>query len=163
MGRRQVKDNFKPLRQLRHALCMCAIQRVNGQDKIFKCLWTGYGVGARCTGLFQELQRCCFFHAQQFPVCIKNGPPPKEHPANLTKLWEALQSTWANIPVERFWHLVESLPWVIDAVLRAKGGVQLNIRKVFLMFCKLSVIWPCHQKICHCKQLCSLGKWCRSA
>ena len=32
---------------MRHGLCMCAIQKVNGQlytqDKIFKCLWTGYG------------------------------------------------------------------------------------------------------------------------
>ena len=31
------------MRQLRHGLWMCAIQRVNGQDKIFKCLWTGHG------------------------------------------------------------------------------------------------------------------------
>ena len=38
------------------------------------------------------------FHVQQFPVCIKNGPPPKGHPANLTQLWEALEST--RIPVE---------------------------------------------------------------
>jgi hypothetical protein len=30
-----------------------------------------------------------------FPVCIENGPPPKGHPANLTQLWEALESTWA--------------------------------------------------------------------
>ena len=69
--------------------------------------------------------------AQQFPVCIKNGPPPKGHPDNLTQLWEALESTW-------FWHLVESMTW-IEAVLRAKAGVQLNIRKVFLMFGILSV------------------------
>jgi hypothetical protein len=67
-------------------------------------------VGARHTGLCQELQCCWVFHAQQFPVCIKNGPPPKGHPANLTQLWEALESTWASIPVERFRHLVESMP-----------------------------------------------------
>ncbi|MGH0136489.1 UNVERIFIED_CONTAM: hypothetical protein FKN15_061132 [Acipenser sinensis] len=30
----------------------------------------------------QELQRCWVFHAQQFPVYIKDGPPPKGHPAN---------------------------------------------------------------------------------
>jgi hypothetical protein len=36
--------------------------------------------------VYQELQRCWDFHAQQFPVCIKNGPPPKEHPANLTQM-----------------------------------------------------------------------------
>uniref|UniRef100_A0A8C7QHP5 PID domain-containing protein n=2 Tax=Oncorhynchus mykiss TaxID=8022 RepID=A0A8C7QHP5_ONCMY len=31
--------------------------------------------------------------AQQFPVCIRNGPPPKGHPATLTHIWEALDST----------------------------------------------------------------------
>ena len=81
---------------------MCAIQRVNEQDKIFKCCWA--------------------FHTQQFPVCIKNGPPPKGHPANLTQLWEALESTWASIPVERFRHLVESMPRQIEAVLKGKKG-----------------------------------------
>uniref|UniRef100_A0A8C7IZ74 Tyrosine-protein kinase receptor n=1 Tax=Oncorhynchus kisutch TaxID=8019 RepID=A0A8C7IZ74_ONCKI len=30
-----------------------------------------------------------------FPVCIKNGPSPKRHPANLTQLWEALESICA--------------------------------------------------------------------
>uniref|UniRef100_A0A4W5JDV5 HDGF like 3 n=1 Tax=Hucho hucho TaxID=62062 RepID=A0A4W5JDV5_9TELE len=43
-------------------------------------------VGARRTGLCQELQRFWVFHTQQFPVCINNGPPPKGHPANLTQL-----------------------------------------------------------------------------
>ena len=86
----------------------------------------------------QELQRCWVFHAQQFTVCIKNGPPLKGHPANLTQLWEALESTWASIPWERFRYLVESIPTQFEAVLRAKG-VQLNIRTVFLMFCMLNV------------------------
>ena len=111
---------------------------VNGQDKIFKCFWTGYG--SRCQSHrfeCQELQRCWDFHAQQFPVCIKNGPPPKGHPANWTQLLEALESIWASIPVERFGHYVESIPRRID------WGVQLNIRKVFLMFCRLSVFLCC--------------------
>ena len=54
-------------------------------------------------------------------MCIKNDPPPNGHPANLTQLWEALESTWASIPVERFRHLVESMPQQIEAALRAKG------------------------------------------
>uniref|UniRef100_A0A4W5JJF7 non-specific protein-tyrosine kinase n=1 Tax=Hucho hucho TaxID=62062 RepID=A0A4W5JJF7_9TELE len=61
------------------------------------------------TPVCQELQRCWVFHTQQFPLCIKSGPPPKGHPANLTQLWEALESTWASIPVESFRHLVESM------------------------------------------------------
>ena len=55
-------------------------------------------------------------------MCIKNGPPPKGHPANLTQLWEALESTWASILVEHFRHLVESTPRRIEAVLMAKHG-----------------------------------------
>jgi hypothetical protein len=70
------------LRQLRHGLCVCAIQRVNGQDK--SAFERGMVVGARRTGLYQELQCCWVFHAQQFPVCLNDGPLPKGHPANLT-------------------------------------------------------------------------------
>ena len=57
-------------------------------------------VGAWPTSLCQQLQLYWVFHGQQFPVCIKNGPPPKGHPDNLTQLWEALESTWVSIPVE---------------------------------------------------------------
>ena len=80
----------------------------------------GLVVGA--TGLCQELQRCLVFHVQQFHVCIKNGPPPKRHPANLTQMWEALESTWTSITVERFRHLVEFMTRQIEAVLRLKWG-----------------------------------------
>jgi hypothetical protein len=57
-------------------------------------------------------------------MCIQNGPPPKGDPVNLTQLWEALESTWASIPVEHFRHLVDYMPRQIEAVLRAKvwGG-----------------------------------------
>jgi hypothetical protein len=78
-------------------------------------------VGARRTGLCQELQRCWVFHAQQFHVCIKNGPPTKGYQANLTQLWEALESTWASLPVECFRHLVESLPRRIEVRIQGKG------------------------------------------
>ena len=53
-----------------------------GKTKYLSVFERGMVVGARRTGLCQELQRCWVFHAQQFPVCIKNGPPSKEHPAN---------------------------------------------------------------------------------
>ena len=81
-------------------------------------------VGDRRPGLCQELQPSWVFHAQQFPVCIKNGPLPKGHLDKLTQLWEALESTWASIPVEHFRHLVESRPRQIEAVLKTKGHLQ---------------------------------------
>jgi hypothetical protein len=34
-------------------------------------------VGARSTGLCQELPCCWVFHAQQFSLSINNGPPPR--------------------------------------------------------------------------------------
>jgi hypothetical protein len=49
---------------------------------------------SRCQAHWFECVKNCntvgFFHTQQFPVCIKNGPRPKGHPDNLTQLWEAL-------------------------------------------------------------------------
>jgi hypothetical protein len=103
------------LRQLRNGPFRGWMGKTNGGFE------QGMVVGARRTGLCQELQHCWVFHAQQFPVCIKNGPTLKGHPANLPRLWEALESTWASIPVERFRHLVESMPQRIEAVLRANG------------------------------------------
>jgi hypothetical protein len=65
-----------------------------GKIKYLSAFERGMVVGARRTGLYQELQLYWGFPAQQFPVCIKNSlPPPKGHPANLTQLWEALAST----------------------------------------------------------------------
>ena len=89
---------------MRHGLCMSAIQ------KLLSVFEQGMVVGARHRSLCQELQRCWVFHAQKCPVCIKNGPPPKENPANLIQPWEALASTWASISVECFRHLVDAMP-----------------------------------------------------
>ena len=80
-----------------------------GKTKKRSAFERGIVVGARRTNLCQELQ-CWVFHAQQIPKCIKNGPPPKGHPANLTQLWETLESTCASIPMEHVRHFVESMP-----------------------------------------------------
>ena len=77
---------------------MCAIQRA-GKTKYLSAFVWGMVVGDRSV---KNCNSAGFFHAQQFPLCIKNGPPPKGYPANLTQLWEALESTWASTPVERF-------------------------------------------------------------
>jgi hypothetical protein len=77
-----------------------------------------YGEGAKRIGLYQDLQRRWAFHTQQFPVCIKNGPPSKEYPANLTPLWKALDSTWASISLECFRNLLESMHQQFEAIPR---------------------------------------------
>jgi len=43
-------------------------------------------------------------------------------PTNLQKLRDAIISVWTKISEECFQHLVESMPWRIKAVLKAKGG-----------------------------------------
>ena len=63
-----------------------------GKTKHLSAFEWGMEVGARHTGLCQELQICLVFHTQPFPVCIKNGPPPKGQPANVKQLWKALKS-----------------------------------------------------------------------
>ena len=76
-----------------------------GKKKCLSAIEWDMVVGANRTGLCQELQHSWVFH-----MCIKNGSPPNGHPANLTQLWEALESTWDSILVEHFRHLVESIP-----------------------------------------------------
>jgi hypothetical protein len=60
---------------------------------------------------------------------MKNGPPPKEHPDNLTQLWKALESTWAIITVECFQHLVMSMHPRIEAVLMLEGTCMYSLHK----------------------------------
>ncbi len=43
-------------------------------------------------------------------------------PTNLQQLCDAIMSIWTKISEECFQHLVESMPWRIKAVLKAKGG-----------------------------------------
>jgi len=47
------------------------------------------------------------------------------HPPNLHQLQDAILSIWANISKECFQHLAESVPRIIKAILKAKGGLTL--------------------------------------
>ena len=51
-------------------LCMCAIQKVNGQDKRLKCFWMVMVVGARRTGLcVKNCSAAGFFMLNSF-LCV---------------------------------------------------------------------------------------------
>ena len=69
-----------------------------GKTKDLCAFVRGIVVGAMLSGFCQDLQDFLVFHTQ-----VSRGPPLKRHSANLTQLWEALES-WASIPVERFRH-----------------------------------------------------------
>ena len=94
---------------------------------------------ARRTGLsVSRTAMLLGFHSQQFPVCTMNYPPPKGHPANLTQLWGSIG---VNMGQHHCGTLSTPCNQCLDKLRLFWGqkGVQLNIRKVFLMFCTLSV------------------------
>ena len=106
--------------------CVCVPFRGGrGKRESLSAFERGLVVGARRTGLCQELQGCWVFHSQHFPMYIKNGPPPKGHPANLTQLCEALESTWASIGINMGQHPCVTL--------------MTTCQNVLLIFCILSV------------------------
>ena len=86
------------------------------------------GYGSRCQAQGLNVSRTTmqlgFSHSIVSRV-YQECPPPKGHHANLTQMWEALESTWARIPVERFRHLFSVHTFhcrLIEAVLRAEVG-----------------------------------------
>jgi predicted transcriptional regulator len=76
---------------------MYTIQRVNGQDKILSAFEQGMVVGPRRTSLSESRTAMLlgFSRSTVSRVC-----QPKGHQTNSTQLREALESTWASIPVE---------------------------------------------------------------
>ncbi len=48
-------------------------------------------------------------------------------PTNLQQLRDAIMSIWTNISEECFQHLVEFMPQIIKAVLKAKGVVYWTV------------------------------------
>ena len=96
----------------------------------------GMVVGARHTGLCQEQQRCWVFHAQQFPMCIKNGPLPKGHPANT--IVGSIGVNMNQYPLE---HLTPCRDHSSTNSGCSEGKREFNsiLGKVFLMFAILSL------------------------
>ncbi len=66
-------------------------------------------------------------------ICIMDVQP-----TNLQQLRETLMSIWTKISEECFQHLVESMPRIIKAVLKAKWG-QIGTSKVYLIKWPVSV------------------------
>jgi hypothetical protein len=81
-GRRQVKEGLLSLATAETWTVYVYHSEGEWARQKIEVPLNGY-VGARRTGLsVLELQRCLVFNTQQFPVCIKNGSPPKGHPVN---------------------------------------------------------------------------------
>ena len=118
---------------------VCAIQRVNGKDKILKCLWTGYG--SRCqVHRFVSRTATLLGFSRSTVSCV--------YQEWTTTQWTSsqLDTTVWSIGVKMGHHPcgTRSTPCRVHALTNwgfseGKRGVQLNIRKVFLMFGILSV------------------------
>ena len=95
------------MRQLRNGLCMFAILRVNGKDKRFKCLWTGYCSRCQSHWFVSRTATLLGFSRSTVSHVYQEWSHPKDIQPTWQQ-WEAVESTWASIPMERFQHLVES-------------------------------------------------------
>ena len=66
----------KDFKALWHGLCMCSTQRVNGYEKIFKCLWTRYGSRCQAHRFVSRTATLLGFSSSIVSPCVKNGLPP---------------------------------------------------------------------------------------
>ena len=132
---------------MRHVLYMCAIRWVNGQDERLKCLWTCYD--SRCQAHWFECVKNCnaagVFMFNSFPCASRMV----HHLKDIQPTWHncALESKRNSIPVERFQHLVESMPRWIEAVLRTKGEAtqyKEGVPNVLCTQCLQKVFTPLH-------------------
>jgi hypothetical protein len=133
-GSDRLKKDFEALRQLRHGLCT-HIHRVNGQDKDLSALERGMIIGARRPGLsmLRTTTLQGFSHSTVSGV-YQEWSTTRRTSSQLDTTVGSIGVSWSSVPMERFQHLVESMPQQIETVLRSKWRVKLNIRKVFLMF-----------------------------
>ena len=100
-------------------------------------------VGPWCTGLWEELQFCWVFHAQQFPVCIKNGPPPVRHLTTLRSIGVNMgQHPCGMLSTPCGVHARQ-----IEAVLRAKGGATPILGRFYKCF--VHSVYSIHTNIQH--------------
>ena len=112
---------------------MSAIQRVNVQDKIFKCLWTGYGSRCRQNGLCQGLQCCWVFPSSTVSHVYQDW-------STTQRTSSQLDTTVGSIGVKMGQHSCGTLstPCRVHALTNwccSEG----NVRKMSLMFCTFSV------------------------
>ena len=114
----------------------------------------------------------CSIVSRVYEECSTN-----QRTADLTQLREALESTWTSIPVERFRHLVQSMPRLIEAVLRAKGGECNSILgsaeppsvltsnwggTYTVIFPLFQTKWKIQASLTWRWQKCSIGRYCSS-
>jgi hypothetical protein len=120
-GRRPVKEVFLSLETIEMYSVCVPFRGWMGKTDDLSAFERGMVCG-RCTGLCQELQRCWVSLTQQFPICIKHGPPPQRTSSQLDTIVGSIRVNMGQHICGTRWHLIDSMPWLIEAVLKAKGG-----------------------------------------
>jgi hypothetical protein len=135
---------FKPWDNWGDMYCVCVpFRRWMDKTKDWSAFKWGMAVGARRTSLCQELQCCWVFHEQQFPMCIKTGPPPKGHAVNLIQTWEALESTSSKA----FFKAQIILSSWINILDKLSKNIILNWLNYCRRFLKLELNYICYVQV----------------
>ena len=107
-----------------------------GKTKYLSAFERGMVVGARRTGLNVSRTGKPLGFSCSTVSCVYQEWSTTQRTSSL--LDTTVGSIGVNMGQNAFGTL-QSMPQQIEAVLRAKGGGQLNIRKAFLMFCAHSI------------------------
>ena len=102
--------------------CMCALQRVNGKDKRLKYLWTGYGSRYQSHWFVSRTATLLGFSRSTVSPVNQEWSTTQRASSQLDTTVGSIKINKTSIHVENFGHLVESMPWRVETVLRAKGG-----------------------------------------
>ena len=84
---------------MRQVLCVCAIQRVNQQDKIFKCLWTGYGSWGQEHQFVSRTATLLGFSCSTVSHVYQKWSTTQRTSSQLDTTVESIGVKWASIPV----------------------------------------------------------------
>jgi hypothetical protein len=134
-GRRQVTEGCL----IFETWVVCAIQRVNGQDNIFKCFWMGYGSRCQAHRFVSRTATLLGFLTLNSFLCVSRM---FHHPKDIQPTWHNSRKQWSQHGPASLW---SSCPNELRLFWGQKWwlvGVQLNIRKVSLMFRTLSLYCP---------------------
>jgi hypothetical protein len=137
-GRRQVEEGFLSFETTETWICMCVIQRVNGQDKMLRCLWTGYGIRCQAHRLVSRTVTLLGFSCSTVS-CVFQEWSSTERPSS------QLDTTEGSIGVNMGQHPCITLSTTCSVHATTNWGCSEDKRDCnsilerFLMFCTLSL------------------------
>ena len=118
--------------------CVCVPFR-GLMDKTKDCIWTGYSSRCQEHQFVSRTATQLDFSRSTVSCVYQEWSTTQRTSRQLDTTVGSIVVNMSQDPRGTLWHLVDAMLLQIEAGLRAKRGVELHIRKVFLMFCTLSV------------------------